>query len=178
MAPMGKWIALLRGINVGGNRKLPMATLREVFAGAGGEDVVTYIQSGNVVFRHRARSAPKLRADLEARIEATTGFAVPVILRTDTQLARVIEHNPYPTDEPTSLHVLFLDEPPKPGALEAIDRAAFAPEVFTHLGTEIYLHLPNGMGRAKLLVPIYRAVPGATARNWNSVRKLHELATA
>jgi uncharacterized protein (DUF1697 family) len=176
---MTTWLALVRGINVGGNRKLPMADLRAVFAEAGATDVVTYIQSGNVVFEHAARAPEKLSAELAARIEAATGFAVPVMLRSARKWAEVVANNPYPGIDPTRLHVVSLASEPAPGALDGIDAPAFAPEEFTPIGRELYLHLPDGMGRAKLPPALDRAVgvPG-TARNWRTVLKLQELLAA
>ena len=173
---MTTYIALLRGINVGGHRKILMADLRAVFIAAGGDNVTTYIQSGNVVFGHSARSPKKLVAELEQMIESATGFAVPVILRTTTEWASVITDNPYPHAEPTSLHVAFLAAAPDPGAAERIDRANFAPEDFIVQGREIYLHLPNGMGRAKLPSRMGPLMAPATVRNWRTVEKLFDLA--
>jgi uncharacterized protein (DUF1697 family) len=172
------YIALLRGINVGGKVKLPMAQLRDIVASVGGDDVQTYIQSGNVVFTHAARSAPKLTAELEAAILAATGFDIAVMLRTAKDLAEVIEHNPYDATDPTKVHVVFLATAPGPGALDRIDAARFAPEEMTLRGRELYLYLPDGMGRAKLPPQLGKIGPkvGATARNWRTVLKLADLA--
>ena len=177
---MTTYIALLRGINVGGNVKLPMADLRKLVASVGGEDVQTYIQSGNVVFTHTARSAPKLTAELEAAIRHGTGFDIAVVLRTANELGDVIEHNPYDATDPTKVHVVFLSEAPLATALDKIDAARFAPEEMTSRGRELYLHLPDGMGRAKLPTQLGKLGPAvsATARNWRTVLKLHDLATA
>src|SRR3954470_16738853 len=103
---MTTYIALLRGINVGGSRKIHMADLRETFAEAGCADVTSYIQSGNLVFSHAADEA--LAGRLEQAIERATGFDVPVILRTAAAWERAIDENPYPGVEPTRLHVVFL----------------------------------------------------------------------
>jgi len=143
-------IALLRGVNVGGNRKIPMADLRAVFVEAGCGDVATYIQSGNVVFTTSGRSLEKVRVDLERRIETATGFAVPVILRTARELEVVVRENPFTTAGPAQLHVAFLGAAPAAGSFDGVDRANFAPEEFVVAGREVYLHLPNGAGRAKL----------------------------
>jgi uncharacterized protein (DUF1697 family) len=168
------YIALLRGINVGGNRKIHMADLRDVFAAAGCEDVTSYIQSGNVIFTHRA-AGDELAADLEKHIEAATGFDVPVILRTAQAWEGVVRANPYAGVEPTALHVAFLAQPPAADAVAAFDAARFAPEEFTVVGREVYLHLPDGIGRAKLppALPLIRGI--GTARNWRTVLKLAEL---
>ncbi len=172
---MTTYIALLRGINVGGNRKIHMADLRDLFAEAGGEDVASYIQSGNVMFAHAAGDGDELAAEIEGRILAATGFNVPVILRTAAAWEGVVAANPYPGVEPTQLHVAFLAKPPAPDAVKRFNAARFAPEEFSVVGREVYLHLPDGMGRAKLppALPLIRGV--GTARNWRTVLKLGEL---
>jgi uncharacterized protein (DUF1697 family) len=174
-------VALLRGINVGGHRKVPMATLRTAFEDAGYEDVTTYIQSGNVVFSHRERPAAELRADIEAVIADAMGFEVPVMVRTRAELADVVAGNPYSGIEATTLHVLFLADDVTAGALadlDALDVDRFAPETLVRSGCEIYLHLPDGMGRAKLPVALGRLDMATTARNWRTIEKLLELASA
>ena len=172
---MTTYIALLRGINVGGNRKIHMADLRELFAAAGCDDVTSYIQSGNVVFTHPSTASDRLAGDLQQRIEAGTGFDVPVILRTAKAWEDVVRANPYPDAEPSALHVAFLAKTPAPDAVATFDAARFAPEEFTVVGREVYLHLPDGMGRAKLppALPLIRGT--GTARNWRTVLKLAEL---
>jgi uncharacterized protein (DUF1697 family) len=171
------YVALLRGINVGGSGKLPMADLRDVFSDAGGSEVQTYIQSGNVVFRHRAASGDRLQVDLEHAIEAATGLEVPVVVRTRDELASVVEANPYEGVEPTKLHVAFLTADPAPGSIDRVDLERFLPEECVPVGREIYLHLPNGMGRAKLPNAL-AAIGTATTRNWRTVTTLLDLATA
>jgi len=178
-AAMPVYVALLRGINVGGNRMIKMADLREVFIAAGADDVATYIQSGNVVFTHAARSEPTLAAQLEKRIAKAAGFPVPVVLRTAGQLARVIEDSPFPDAD--HLHIAFLAARP-PANAPTIDARAFAPERCAAVGRELYLYLPDGMGRSKLAAAVL-AKPKAigasgTARNWRTVLKLNELASA
>ena len=172
---MTTYIALLRGINVGGSRKIHMADLRELFVRAGCVEVTSYIQSGNVVFAHPGEAAGEVASLLEREIQSATGFDVPVVLRTVAELDAVVEANPYPGVEPTKLHVVFLAEPPPPAAVSAFDAACFAPEEFAVVGREVYLHLPDGMGRAKLppALPLIRGT--GTARNWRTVLKLAEL---
>jgi uncharacterized protein (DUF1697 family) len=167
-------VALLRGVNVGG-RTLPMAELRELVESLGFGDVRTYIQSGNVLF-----SAPrKPKADvLEAAIERRFGLQVDVMLRSPAELRRVIERNPFPDAERSKLHVGFMARKPAAATVAALDGDAFAPERFAIVGTDLYLHLPNGMGRTKLPDYVLRRVKvPTTIRNWNTVSKLAELAT-
>ena len=170
------YVALLRGVNVGGKTKVPMAALRDVCAAAGCEDVVTYIQSGNVVLRSPL-AEQKLQAALEAAIAAEFGFGPAVMLRTAKQMAAVVAHNPYPDTDEQFIHVGFLHGRPDAATkqcLAAIDRA---PEQVTSVDRELYLHLPDGMGRAKLPVLVDRCLRPAqlTVRNWRTVTKLVEM---
>ena len=177
---MPAYVALLRGINVGGNRIIKMSDLREIFVAVGADDVATYIQSGNVVFTHPVRSERALVAELEKRIARATGFAVPVVLRTAGQLARVVENNPFPDADADHLHIAFLAARPQANA-PAIDARAFAPERCATVGRELYLRLPDGMGRSKLAAAVLskpKAIgAGGTARNWRTVLRLNELAS-
>jgi uncharacterized protein (DUF1697 family) len=178
---MPTYIALLRGINVGGHHVLRMADLRDTIANAGGDDVATYIQSGNVVFGHASRTAAALAAELERRIARTAGFPVPVILRSAGELAKAIAANPFAAEPPDHLHVSFLARRPGATALAAVLPSTFVPERFALQGREIYLHLPGGMGRSKLAVALGRvkAIAAiATARNWRTVLELDRMARA
>src|SRR5688572_11681920 len=98
---------------------IAMAALREMVGAAGGKDVDTYIQSGNVVFEHAARSAPKLAGEIERRIAKATGFEVPVVLRTAAEWAQVIDRNPFASADAEHLHVSFLALPPREIGLDA-----------------------------------------------------------
>jgi uncharacterized protein (DUF1697 family) len=173
------YIGLLRGINVGGRRSLKMAALREVVEASGGECVATYIQSGNVVFSHPDRSAVRLEADLERRLERASGMIVPVVLRTMTQWEAIIAGNPFPHAGPKHLHVLFLKQRVSARAFAGLDLKALLPEELAVRDQHLYLHLPNGMGRARLPLVLERQGPKdavGTARNWATVRALQELA--
>jgi uncharacterized protein (DUF1697 family) len=170
------WVALLRAVNVGTGRKVPMKPLAEVFKGAGCTDVVTYIQSGNVVFSHPSRSAAALGKELESGIRDLAGFDVPVMLRTAKEWEAVVRDNPFDGVEADKLHVFFLAGTPPAGAENAIDEAAFAPEELVVAGREVYVHPPNGLGRARLPAAIPKLKVPATARNWRTVLKLLDLA--
>jgi len=179
------YVALLRGINLGGHHSLPMATLRETLEAAGCADVRTYIQSGNAVFRHDEEDEARLRELLEAAIGDTGGFAVPVMLRTADEWASTVAANPYAAGvpsgggaaDPKALHVVFLSAAPSAGVLDALDLGRFAPEELTSIGRELHLWLPGGMGRSKLAAALTDRKLGAvaTARNWNTVKKLEAL---
>jgi uncharacterized protein (DUF1697 family) len=172
------YIALLRGINVGGNRPLKMTLLREVLETAGCTDVETYIQSGNVVFGHASRSEAKLREDLEQRIAKAAKFEVPIVLRSAAEMSSVIADNPFPKAGDKELHVLFCATRPTAAAFTKIEAAKFAPERWALANREVYLHLPSGIGNSKLAGTITRVSPAkeATARNWNTVEKLVAMA--
>lgn len=174
---MTRFVALLRGINVGGNRRLAMGDLREVVATAGGTDVRTYIQSGNVVLSHRARSGGRVAAEIEERIAEATGMEVSVVVRTAAEWTQIVSANPFPAAGPTQLHVVFMKEPVSPSAAEGLDLDALAPEELVVSGRELYLHLPDGMGRAKLPVALERSRLGGTgtSRNWRTVLALDEM---
>jgi uncharacterized protein (DUF1697 family) len=174
---MARVIALLRGVNVGG-RKLAMSDLRALCEEAGCEDVTTYIQSGNVVFTHKGGTSDTLRADLERRIKAVAGYESPVMLRTAKELDTVVRGNPYKKATGTTLHVAFLGSKPGAKALDGIDLTKFEPEELTIKGRDVYLHLPNGMGRSELAKVLPRLKVPMTVRNWNTVLKLQELANS
>ena len=173
-----RYVALLRGINLAGKRKVAMADLVRCFGEAGCDDVRTYIQSGNVVFGSSMRSEAKLRAALEKHVTAATGLDVAVVLRTEKQLAAVVEANPFPDAEPSKLLVGFLADRPPAESVEALDRAVTAKEGFVVNGREIYLNLPEGIGRSKAPIALDRVKGTVTARNWRTVTKLAEMVAA
>lgn len=156
-----------------------MADLRRHLTELGCTDVRTYIQSGNVVLTPPTATGP-IDAWLSARIGELAGYAVPTVTRTARELRGVIDGNPYPTSSGTQLHVVFFGGAPPRSLVEALDLEALAPEECTLVGRDLYLHLPNGMGRAVLPVALEKAgrklkVPPGTARNWNTVVKLQEM---
>lgn len=156
-----------------------MATLRAGLAELGCADVSTYIQSGNVVLTPPAVDG-SLDAWLSERIGEIAGFDVPTVTRSAAELDELVAGNPYPSASGTQLHVVFFGAPPPAALFESLDPAAVAPEEWTLTGRDLYLHLPNGMGRALLPVAMEKAgrrlkAPPGTSRNWNTVRKLHEM---
>jgi len=172
------FVALLRGINVGGKKKIAMAELRSLFSSLGFEDVVTYIQSGNVVFRSTDGDANEISARIEREITRVFELDPAVLVRTPAELEKIAEHNPYSSRTDLSkLHVVFLDRIPAKRAATALDPKRSPGDEFTIRGREIYLHLPNGAGRSKLTIDYFERVLGAraTQRNWNTLRKLLEL---
>ena len=174
------YAALLRGINVGGKHKLPMADLRDLFAEAGGTDVRTYIQSGNVVFRAPEDVAARLPALVEDAIAARHGFSVPLVLRRAEALASVVADNPFLAEgaDPAALHVAFLQAQPTPAAVRTLDPDRSPPDRFKVQGQEVYLHCPNGLARTRLTADYFdhRLETVATFRNWRTVQRLVAMA--
>lgn len=174
-----KHAALLRGINVGGKNMLPMKDLAELFTKAGCRDVVTYIQSGNVVFEAPAAILKKLPQTIAQKIADQFGHTVPVVIRSHEELAAVIRDNPYlKSREPEkTLHVAFLAHAPDAEAIAKLDPHRSPPDRFTVTGSHVYLHLPNGMGNSKLTNAWLDAKLStiSTARNWATILKLHEM---
>jgi uncharacterized protein (DUF1697 family) len=177
------YIALLRGINVGGHKKVAMARLRESCAALGFEQVQTYVQSGNVIFRSGKLATTELCQRLEKKILADFGFPVPVILRTGDEFRRAREGNPFlkkPGIDTSKLHVTFLSAAPAPAAVKKLDGLTAAPEDFRCCGREIYLCCPNGLAESKLFrADLERLLAvRVTTRNWNTVNKLCEISSA
>ncbi|MGH3135797.1 MAG: DUF1697 domain-containing protein [Gaiellaceae bacterium] len=172
------FVALLRGINVGGKRKIPMAELRSLFSSLGFEDIVTYIQSGNVVFRSTEDDADEISARVEREIVRAFEMDPAVLLRTPAELEEIAERNPYRARTDLSkLHVVFLDRIPAASAAADLDPGRSPGDEFTLQGREIYLHLPHGSGRSKLTIDYFerRLRARATARNWKTLLELVEL---
>jgi uncharacterized protein (DUF1697 family) len=178
---MGRMVALLRAVNVGG-RKLPMAQLRALCAELGWEEVATYIQSGNVVFT--APGKPEaVEATLEQAIAKEFGLDVPVIVRGKAEWAAYPAGNPFPKeakDEPNRLMLVVTKRTPAAGAAAAIEARAQAGERVRQAGDALWFHYPEGAGTSKLTPSLIdRAIgsPG-TARNYNTVMKLKEMLEA
>ncbi|WP_306321639.1 MULTISPECIES: DUF1697 domain-containing protein [unclassified Streptomyces] len=176
-----RYAALLRGINVGGAKKVPMAQLRPLFADLGYEDVTTYLQSGNVTFAAADGDEARHAAAVERAVADTFGFAVDVLVRDHAYLKSVRDACPFPAAdlEAKQLHVTYFSEPVTADRFAAVDPAAYAPEDFRLGDRALYLYAPKGLGVSKLGVQLSR--PGivkglvATSRNWNTVTKLVEL---
>jgi uncharacterized protein (DUF1697 family) len=173
-------IALLRGVNVGGNT-LKMARLRALCTELGLKNAETYLQSGNLIFEAAAPSARWTRV-LEEKLAGETRLPVSVIVRSAAELARIAAGNPFlkePGIEPERLHVTFLSRAPAKSAWRALEALDSGLDRFEAAGTEIYLHCPNGYGRTRLSNDAFekRLAVRATTRNWNTVGKLCELSS-
>ncbi|MBW1599267.1 DUF1697 domain-containing protein [Streptomyces sp. JJ38] len=177
-------IALLRGVNVGGRRRISAVRQRELAEALGYTDVRVHLQTGNIVLSASDEHTPaRVAQELTAAIEAELGTAVPVVMRTPEELSAELAANPYPeaVARPASLHCLFLSAaPPGPAPLADLDASADAPDSFRLLGRTVYLHCPGGIGRSRLASRVTRTVERAgvvaTARNWNTATRLLSLA--
>jgi uncharacterized protein (DUF1697 family) len=173
------WVALLRGVNIGSHNKVPMAGLRSLISDIGAEDVQTYVQSGNVVFRS-ALARDELARRIERELGARFGVDADVVLCTKAELRRIVAGNPFADDEsePTRLHVTFLAEAPERGRTAQLEREEFEPDRFHVTRAAVYLHTPGGYGRTKLSNAYFERKLGvrATTRNWRTVTTLAELA--
>jgi uncharacterized protein (DUF1697 family) len=187
---MATHVALLRGINVGGRNKVPMADLREVVASLGHTGVTTYIQSGNVLFTAATGSTTgELAGSLESAIADTFGIWSSVVVLSRNDLAKVLGDNPYPDEaNPKLVHVVFLNSPLPKDLLDRITAAGSAAaakggrDTFTAIGPALFLHTPDGFGTSELAQSLFRIISGpakqkkegmaATARNWSTATKL------
>lgn len=176
---MSTLVALIRGVNVGGV-KLEMSRLRTILTDCGFKDVRTYIQSGNAIFAATISPAKSAKAIAE-KLTRAVGRPISVIVRTPRQLAAVIAESPFLKEkgiDERRLSVFFLDGKPSAQALKALAAVKSGRDRFSAREFEIYVHCPDGFGTSKLAATLERVIGvGATARNWNTVRKLSELAT-
>lgn len=175
-------VALLRGINVGGHNRLPMADLRAIASECGHPGARTHLQSGNLVLPDADDDPADIERTLSAAIADHAGLSVPVIVRPAADLARVVAANPYPTEaaaDPTKVVVTFLPAPAS-AELRSFDPRPYAPEDAWVADTEIYLSLPDGQGRSPLAAAL-SSLPNAdagTTRNWRTVLALADLSAS
>jgi uncharacterized protein (DUF1697 family) len=172
---MKTWVALFRGINVGGNNILPMNELVATLEGIGCRDVETYIQSGNTVFRSEEADASLLSSRIGAAIKESHGFEPRVLVLGSGEVRRAVQSNPFPEaeSEPKGLHVYFLATSPERPDLGALEEIKGDRERFVLDGEVFFLYAPDGIGRSKLAAKAEKLLGvSATARNWRTVRKL------
>jgi uncharacterized protein (DUF1697 family) len=176
------YVAMLRGINVGGQKSIRMENLRTSFEELGYRNPRTYVQSGNIVFNTAASTEAELSRKIREKILKDYGFQVAVVIRSSSEMSKIVRANPFLKDrgiDPSKLHVTFLSDLPAKPALSRMDPLNGAPDQFRILGREIYLHCPNGYGRTKLsnnVIEKALSVP-ATTRNWNTVSTLEKRAS-
>ena len=175
---MKTYIALLRGINVSGHKKIKMPELKAMFEDLGFTNLRTYIQSGNVVFE--SATGIDLENKISAKIQEKFGFDVSVICRTSGEMEKVITRNPYAEMagfETEKLYVTFLQQTPSSEKLEMLKGFTFEPEMYSVSGKEIYIYCFNGYGNTKLDNMFFekKLKVSATTRNWRTINKLIEM---
>ena len=176
---MARMVVLLRGINLGSRNRISMPELREALEEAGYDDVRTYLQSGNVVLTSRG-AAKSVARDCERLIADRFGLEIAVVVRTRSELAKVVERNPLGrvAKDPKRYQVSFLESKPAAKIVRELEELATADERVVSIGREIYAWHPDGVARSKLWAKLAGKGLGvtATARNWTTVTKLLELA--
>ncbi|MDP3912258.1 MAG: DUF1697 domain-containing protein [Bacteroidota bacterium] len=186
---MTKYISILRGINVGGNRKILMADLKNMYEKLDFSKVQTYIQSGNVIFEsNQNNSTADMEQNIQQAITEAFGFDVPVIVRTADEWIESIANNPFwkePNADIDRLHLTFLKEITSPELLEKIKMFQYLPVRQAHgepdryeiIGKDVFIYCAAGYGTSKLTNPFFESKlkTPATTRNWKTVMKLHEL---
>jgi uncharacterized protein (DUF1697 family) len=179
---MKSYVALLRGINVSGRNTIRMADLRSLCADLGWQDVQTYIQSGNVVFR-AAGTAPTLERDLERAIERTLKLSVPGLVRSAAEWGDYVRGNPFPEvseSEPNRVMLLISKARPHADAVEELRKRAADGERIERVGDTLWIHFAGGAGQSRLSPALFDRLVGSviTTRNWRTVVKLEEMARA
>jgi uncharacterized protein (DUF1697 family) len=175
---MKSYVALLRGINVGGKNIVPMKALVVLFEDLGIRNVKTYLQSGNVVFESSGESAAQLTAKIRSKMKKHFGFMIDVILLGVEELEEAILANPFPKaiSDPSALHVGFLTSVPQNPDLQRLESLKKKSERFHLTDKVFYLHAPEGVGRSRLAANVERLLAVTmTGRNWRTVCKIREL---
>jgi uncharacterized protein (DUF1697 family) len=177
---MMTFVSFLRGINVGGNKTIPMARLKSAYESLEFASVKTLLNSGNVVFETTETNRAKLRQTTEAAVEKEFGFRPVIVLRTAAELKKIIAQNPFAEmakDDPSHLLLMALAEKPKAGAKANLAKVYSGPEEIEIKGENVYVTYPNGIGKSKLTNALLEKHIGVgTARNWNTLTKLLTLA--
>lgn len=178
---MAKYISILRGINVGGSRKILMADLKKMYEKLGFSKVETYIQSGNVIFES-AQNGPTsdLEQNIQRAIAETFGFDVPVIIRSSEEVTESIANNPFWKEKDVDidrLHLTCLKEVPSPELVEKIKEFQYLPDRYEIIGNDVFIFCAAGYGTSKLVNSFFESKlkTSATTRNWKTVMKLHEM---
>src|SRR5437879_5859846 len=176
------YIALLRGINVGGHNLVPMSGLRDLFGALGFSKCQTLLQSGNTIFDCEERASAELESLLEVETEKRFKTRVDYFIRTPKEWKEICRRNPFPKQaksDPGHLIVAFLKSAPGPQAVKLLESAIRGPEFLKAIGRHLYIVYPDGMGRSKLTWNMIETKLGTrgTGRNWNTVQKLLALAS-
>ncbi len=178
---MKTYIAILRGINVGGKKKIRMADLQTQLSEAGLKNIRTYIQSGNVIFKHAASHAPVIAQEIETVILKHYGFQVPVLVLTVDELAVILSNNPFLNDKHADsnlLHVTFLSEQPQQNSADNVAKKDDQPNECSIGGRAVYLFCPNGYSKTTFTNTFFEKTLNVTAttRNWKTANTLLDIA--
>lgn len=178
---MTTYISILRGINVSGQKSIRMKSLKELYEKLGFEEVKTYVQSGNIVFRSSELNAERLEEKISRQIIKEFGFEVPVMVMSMEQLKKIISNNPLskdPRKEPAYLHVTFLASAPPEVRMNMIENKKSEGEAIEVSGKAVYLYCPNGYGKTKLSNNFLESIlqVTATTRNWKTTQQLYKIA--
>ncbi|EAR00471.1 DUF1697 domain-containing protein [Maribacter sp. HTCC2170] len=179
---MTTYIALLRGINVGGHKKIKMADLRSILEDSGLERVRTYIQSGNVVFDSEEKNTQNLEIQISETIKEHYDFEVPVLIKTRNEILRVLEDNPYTDRNELSenkIYFVLLQDSPEEDKVKELSNYKFENETFTYTPNCVYLRCALGAGKAKCGIGFFESKlkVSATSRNYRTLQKLIELSS-
>jgi uncharacterized protein (DUF1697 family) len=178
---MTTYISMLRGINVGAQKRMSMETLRGIYVDLGFMNVRSYVQSGNMVFESQAVNRSELVRCIQGRIEQTCGYQVEVFIRHPDELQRILMNNPFLTsrnEDPSKLHVTFFYLAPSESLLGKLTAPSGIPDEFALGELAVYIFCPNGYGKTKISNSFFErklAIP-VTTRNWNTVNALYKMA--
>jgi len=178
-----KFISLLRGINVSGQKAIKMSDLKSLYQEIGFQNVVTYIQSGNVVFDAESTNSSSAKKKIQSAIESKYHFQVPVEIRTNHQISKIIEACPFDSidlaENGTKVLLTFLSDSPLKKNIDELMKHVIGPDQLIINGKAVYLYCPNGYGKSKLSNNFLEKRLGvdATTRNWKTVQKLYELSS-
>ncbi|MCE9539399.1 MAG: DUF1697 domain-containing protein [Bacteroidetes bacterium] len=175
---MKTFLSILRGINVSGHKKIPMAELKVLYEELNFEKITTYIQSGNVIFKNK--NSKDLSKQIEQKIFEKYNFNVPVIIRTPDEIRSTVERNPFLKQKEidiTKLHVVYLADNPAQEDIDKVKIYNYEPDLFYLSGKEVYLYCPNGYGNTKLTNIFFESKlkVTATTRNWNTTNELFKI---
>ncbi len=174
---MKRYLALLRGINVSGQKIIKMDILKKSLTEIGLHNVQTYIQSGNIVFDYPEIEEKILATIIHERILNTWGYEIVVILLSREVIQKMLLENPYKNEDKKDLYMTILSLPPEQGRIESISNISFSPDTFFVLDKTIYIHCPSGYGKTKLSNTFFekKLKISATTRNLNTMQKLWEM---
>ncbi len=180
MSKRTKYISLLRGINIGGKRKILMADLKDLYSTIGFSNCISYIQSGNVIFECEEKSTFELAHKIEDAVKSRYGFDVPVIVITTDELKDAVQANPYIDKKPIeSIFLTFLKQKPEIEFIDKISKLNFSPDKFQIINRNAFIYCPESYHKTKLSNKFFESKlkVSATTRNWKTIRRLLELSS-